>query len=82
MNESIPLDSDSRRYPYGPIRRVRDLPPWDDDFQEPMRPSLTITDCGEILLPVEDARSREWLAHWLNTKNAWEAFGDWLDSKR
>lgn len=67
--------------------KVRDLPPWDDDWQEPERPSVHLLVIGArarnvIAGFISDPRSAEWFATWLTTKDAWTAFGNWLDRHR
>ena len=70
-----------------PKRRISELPEWPDDFVEPERPQVYLREDAcpddiEIVLAMQDPRSAEWLAHWLNSKACWMAFGDWLDTKR
>lgn len=84
MSEIGELFSTSNPFP---IRRIRHLPPREDDWSEPERPTVTIDRSGAnrkefvVELALHDHASAEWLAHWLTTKDAWSAFGAWLDRK-
>jgi hypothetical protein len=88
-SSSFPADAVSGP-PGGNPRRFSDLPPWPDapgtpaDWAEPQRPALYVnrTVGSQVLACFTDEVSAEWFAHWLSTRDAWEAFSAWLDRKR
>lgn len=68
-------------------RKVRELPPWNDDWEEPEHPRVyvdefTSTDTEVTAQFNHDRRSADWFATWINSKDAWTAFGNWLDRYR
>jgi hypothetical protein len=78
--------------PEPPVRKVSELPEWPSDDYEPEFPHAMLQQIGpkrwQIQLNVNDEFTARWLAHWVSKRpnagrgNFWEAFGEWLDSRR